>query len=506
MEGGVPAGDPCPCLRRKGSGIIGSIDKLDRIFCGSILIGKIVIMEQRPMPITPMDAPCSTESPPAAIPSGLGDPTRISRYRWVILALLFFAITINYVDRLVMAMLGPELCKTYSISNKTFGYITGAFAIAYALGQLASGAWLDKIGTRLGFMISLTLWSLASALHATVPMLALAGVSIPLGFGIMRTLLGVSESPSYPAAVKTISEWFPKRERAFAMGVVNGGSNLGAILAPAVVPWLAFKFGWQAAFIGTGAIGLVWLCFWIPMYRRPQEHPRCSPAELAYINSDPPEPVTKVPWLTLIGYRQAWGFALSKFITDSIWWFYMTWIPLFFSRTFDLTPQKIGLPLIVVYVMADLGSIGGGFISSYLIQHGWSINKARKFTLLACALCVTPLAFAGHVTSQWGMVYLLGLATAAHQGFSSNQYTLVSDMFPRRAVGSVSGLGGTLGYIGASLYAVFCGGHLDKTHDNYSYLFIIAGLAYLVAFAIIHLFAPRLEAARMDEIQQETNA
>src|SRR3954453_19597042 len=304
-------------------------------------------------------------------------------YRWVILTLVFFAITINYVDRLVMGILDGDLQKSYNINDVQYGYIQAAFALSYAAGQLASGAWLDRVGTRIGYTVSLLGWSVASMLHALA--------RGPWGFGIMRGLLGVTESPAYPAATKTLAEWFPRRERAFAMGFVNAGGNVGAILAPLVVPWLAINYGWQWAFIGTGGIGLIWLFFWVPSYRRPHEHPRVNAAELAYINSDAPEPTTKIRWATLLTFKQAWAFAIGKFLTDSMWWFYMTWFPKFLYDHHGLNLKTIGLPLFVVYFMADVGSIFGGWMSSAMIKRGWSVNASRKAALFLPALTVMSI-------------------------------------------------------------------------------------------------------------------
>jgi ACS family hexuronate transporter-like MFS transporter len=409
---------------------------------------------------------------------------RASSFRWVILTLVFLAITINYIDRLVMGILAKDLQALYHINDIQYGYIQSAFALSYAAGQLASGAWLDKVGTRIGYTISLLGWSVASMLHALA-----RGV---WGFGIMRGFLGITESPAYPAATKTLAEWFPRRERALAMGFVNAGSNVGAILAPLVVPWLAIKYGWQWAFIGTGGVGLVWLLLWIPIYRKPAEHPQVSAEELAYINSDPPEPTAKVRWATLLTYRQSWAFAIGKFLTDSMWWFYMTWFPKFLYDHHGLDLKTIGLPLIVVYLMADVGSIGGGWLSSSMIKRGWSVNLSRKTAMLICALGVTPVMFAQGVQGLWGAVFLLGLATACHQGFSSNLYTLVSDTFPKRAVGSVAGLGGTCGYVGATIFQIIVGYSVEKRH-NYIIPFVCSGLAYLAAFAVIQWLAPRLK-------------
>ncbi|MEP6917761.1 MAG: MFS transporter [Acidobacteriota bacterium] len=415
---------------------------------------------------------------------------RMTHVRWVILGLVFLGTTLNYLDRLVMGILAPDLQARYSISNVEYGYIQSAFALSYAFGQLAAGGLLDRFGTRVGYAVALAAWSVSSMLHAFA--------HGPLSFGAVRALLGVSESPAFPAATKTLAEWFPQRERAFAFGFVNAGTNMGAILAPAVVPWLAANYGWQWAFIGTGLIGFLWLGLWIPLYRRPHEHPRVSPAELALINSDSPEPVTQVPWVTLLGYRQAWAFAVGKFLTDSMWWFYMTWLPKFLHDRHGLDLLHIGVPLIVIYVMADIGSIAGGWLSSLMIGRGISVNRARKTALLLCAVGVMPIMFAQSVTGLWPAVLILGLATASHQGFSTNLYTLVSDMFPKRAVGSVAGMGGTCGYFGASLFQIVVGYLVVGSHPNYAVPFICASVAYLIALGAIHLLAPRLAPAIVD--------
>lgn len=437
----------------------------------------------------------STPAVPAeavnAIPVDYVSGHRATRFRWVVLALVFFAITINYIDRMVMGLVAPGLREEFHIDAKAYGYITAAFGLSYALGQAISGRWLDWVGTRIGYAVALASWSIASMLHA------FAGSA--LGFGLMRGLLGITESPAYPAANKTLAEWFPKKERALAMGFANAGANVGAILAPIMVAYLVANHGWKWAFIGTGAIGLIWLFFWIPLYRRPAEHPRVSADELSYINSDPPEPQGKVRWLRLLTFRQAWGFALGKLLTDPIWSFYLFWLPTFFKDRFGVNLSGVALPMVVIYLMADVGSIGGGWMSSALIKSGWSINAARKLTLLICALLVVPAAFISTVSHMWTAVLIAGLALSAHQGFSSNLYTLVSDTFPRRVVGSVSGLGGTFGYIGTTLYMAATGWILSLTNNNYLPIFIICGSAYLVALSIIHLTMPRLEPAAVDE-------
>jgi ACS family hexuronate transporter-like MFS transporter len=414
---------------------------------------------------------------------------RPKSFRWWILALVFLGTTLNYLDRMVMGVLAPGLQLQYHITDAQYGYIQGAFALSYAFGQVFSGRMLDVIGTRIGYACALTGWSVAAMLHAVV-----AG---PWGFGIVRGLLGIAESPAFPAGAKAVAEWFPRRERAFAFGFVNAGCNMGAILSAAIVPWLAAKYGWQWAFLGTGALGFLLLVFWVPIYQKPDEHPRVSAAELALIHSDPPEAACKPGWLTLLGCRQAWAFAMGKFLTDACWWFYMSWFPKYLNKEYKLDLLHIGLPLVMIYLISDVGSVGGGWLSSTLIKRGATVNRARKTALLVCALCVVPILFAKHCSGVWSAVLLLGLVTAAHQGFSSNLFTIVSDMFPRNAVASIAGFGGMFGYFGAAMFQVLVGNVVEK-QQNYTIPFVIVGLAYLVAFSVIHLIAPRLEPARLD--------
>jgi len=414
---------------------------------------------------------------------------RPKNFRWWILALVFLGTTLNYLDRMVMGVLAPGLQVQYHISDRQYGFIQGAFALSYAFGQLFSGRVLDQIGTRIGYALALIGWSIAAMLHAIV-----AG---PWGFGIMRGLLGISESPAFPAAAKAVAEWFPRRERAFAFGFINAGTNMGAILSAAIVPWLAATYGWQWAFIGTGALGFIVLVMWVPIYRKPDEHPRVSVAELAHIHSDPPESPIRPRWLTLLSCRQAWAFAMGKFLTDSMWWFYMSWFPKFLNKEYKLDLLHIGLPLVMIYVISDLGSVGGGWLSSSLIKRGATVNRARKTALFVCAMGVVPIIFAYKISGVWSAVLLLGLVTASHQGFSSNLFTIVSDMFPRQAVASVAGFGGTWGYFGASMFQVMVGYVVEK-QQNYTVPFVCAGLAYLVAFGVIHALAPRLESAKLE--------
>ncbi len=398
------------------------------------------------------------------------------------LALIFFGTTFNYVDRIVIALVYNDYLKPiYHITKDQYGYIGSAFAIAYAIGQVLSGRMLDLIGTRAGYGLAMISWSLCA--------MATALGCGPVSFMIFRGCLGLSESPSFPAAAKVCAEWFPRRQRAFAFGFVNAGANMAAIVTPLVVPWLALHFGWQSAFIWTGSMGLVLAVVWIPLYRRPEQHPWVSAPELAVIQSDPPEAPVKLPWRAVVQYRQAWVFAVGKFFTDGIWWFFMTWIPDFFAdpdKPYHIYLKDIGLPLVVIYLMADLGSIGGGMLSSVLIRRGASVNVARKTAMLICGAMALPIMFAPMAYNVWAAVLLIGLATAGHQGFSSNLYTLCSDLFPSKVVASIAGFGGFFGYVSASLFQAFTGNWLKYTNNNYYGPFFCAAIAYLTALGIMH--------------------
>jgi ACS family hexuronate transporter-like MFS transporter len=414
--------------------------------------------------------------------------TSVGKYRWVICALLFFATTINYIDRQVLGIIATDegFKSTINWSEAEYGYIQTVFQAAYAIGLLVVGGLMDKFGTRKGFSVAMIFWSVAAMCHS----LARGAV----GFGAARFALGLGEAGNFPAAIKTVAEWFPKKERALATGIFNSGSNVGAILAPLSVPFIAVNYGWQWAFIITGAIGFIWLVFWIKLYRKPEEHPKLSKAELDYIHSDNEEPVAKIPWRRLIPHRQTWAFAIGKFMTDPVWWVYLFWLPKFLNTKFGLDITKIGLPLVVIYVIADVGSIGGGWLSSRLIKSGWSVNASRKMTMLICALAVVPLVGAVITDNLWISVVLIGVAAAAHQGWSANIFTLASDMFPRQAVGSVVGIGGMAGSIGGMFSATAVGLILQYTGSYYS-VFVAAASAYLIALLIIHLLAPKLEPA-----------
>ncbi|HZZ27177.1 MAG TPA: MFS transporter [Pirellulales bacterium] len=404
--------------------------------------------------------------------------------RWLICALLFFATTINYVDRVTMSVLESALQKDIGWTSSQWGYINASFLLTYAFGSLFAGWMMDKLGVRIGFSIALISWSLITAVHALAHNV--------FQFVLVRFALGIGESGNFPGAIKATSEWFPKKDRALATGVFNSGSNVGQILAAALVPLLALNFGWQAAFLATAFVGLLWVFFWWPIYRRPREHPWISQTELTYIESDPPDRMEKIPWRQLLPYRQTWAFAIGKFLTDSIWWFYVFWFPKFMNSQFGMDIKTIGKPMVTVYVLATFGSIIGGWESSWLLARGWSTNAARKTAMLTCALCVLPVIAAPRVANPWIAVLLIGLATAAHQGFSCNLFTLTSDMFPRRAVGSIVGLGTFTGGMGGFILQVSAGIIIEWTH-NYLAIFALAGSSYIVAVLIIQLLVPRIE-------------
>ena len=430
----------------------------------------------------------ATSKPIAAVP---GAAQAVGNYRWRICALCFFATTINYVDRQVLGVLAPYLQQhVFFWTEIQYSNLVNAFQGAYAIGLLLAGRFVDRVGTRIGYAVSIGIWSLA-----TMGTAAARGV---LGFGVARFFLGIGESGNFPSSIKTVAEWFPKRERALATGIFNSGANIGAVVAPIVVPWLTVNYGWQSAFLLTGAISALWIIPWVVMYRPPQNHPGVSAAELNYIQSDPPEPsAAKIPWATLLGYRQTWAFLIGKFMTDPIWWFVMFWLPKFLNAKYSLTLTELGWPLVIVYNFATVGSIAGGWLSAHFLKRGWTVNRARKTAMLICALCVVPISFAASASKLWVAVMLVGLATAAHQGWSANLFTLPADTFPKRAVGSVVGIGGFGGAIGGMVIATFTGVVLQFTH-SYVPMFVIAGSAYLLALLIIHLLTPRLEPAQIE--------
>lgn len=411
-------------------------------------------------------------------------PGRIGRYRWAICALLFFAITINYVDRQVLGVLKPVLETELGWSENDYANIVVAFQAAYAIGLLGFGRFMDLVGTRWGLAIAVGVWSVAAMAHA--------GARSVVQFALVRFALGLGEAGGFPASVKAVSEWFPKRERALATGIFNAGSNVGALITPILIPLIVVGLGWEWAFILTGAVGFVWLVAWLAIYRRPNEHPRVGAAELAYIESDPVDPPGKVSWRFVATRRETWAFLLGKFLTDPVWWLFLFWLPDFFAKTYDLDILSFGPPLVAVYLLADVGSVGGGWLSSRLIAGGWSVNRGRKTAMLICAVCVTPISVAIFAQDLLVAVAVIGLAAAAHQGWSANLFTLVSDVFPRRAVATVVGFGAAGGAIGGMFIAKFAGWTLETT-GSYLPLLAFASVAYLVALGVIHLLTPRLE-------------
>jgi len=392
------------------------------------------------------------------------------------------------MDRQVLGVLKSTLQHDLGWNEIDYSNLVFAFQAAYAAGMVLVGRLVDRLGTRLGYSLAMAFWSVASMGHAL-------GSSFT-SFVIARSALGFGEAGVFPASIKTVAEWFPKKERALATGIFNAGTNAGAIVTPLVVPWITLHWGWRWAFVITGALGFVWLVFWIVLYRKPEEHSRVSKAELAYIRSDPPEPIRKIKWISLFPHRQTWAFVMGKFMIDPIWWFYLFWVPDFLQRRHGLALIKIGLPIMVIYLISDVGSVGGGWLSSWLIQRGKSLNAARKIAMLVCALCVVPIVFAYRTDNMWEAVLLIGLAAAGHQGFSANLFTLTSDIFPAQAVGSVVGIGGMAGAIGGMLIATIVG-HVLQWSGSYMVPFFIAGSAYLVALATIQLLSPKLEPARI---------
>ena len=438
----------------------------------------------------------------------MSTPPKSGYVRWVICALLFFAATINYIDRQVIGILKPTLQAEFGWSELDYGDIVFAFQLAYGIGFIFAGRMMDWLGTKVGFTVAIVLWSLAAIGHAEAvvvgdmvgPIFAFAGFGYTTsvaGFIVMRFLLGLGEAGNFPAAIKTVAEWFPRRERAFATGIFNSGTNIGALMTPLVVPWITLTYGWYWAFVGTGLIGFVWLLFWWALYSSPDKHPTVTQAELAFIRSDPAEPSKFLPWRKLLPHRQAWAFAAGKFLTDPVWWLYLFWIPDFLHRNYGLDLTRMGPPLIVIYLVADFGSIGGGWMSSALIGRGWSVNAARKTTMLTMALAVVPIVFASSVQNLWVAVALVSIAAAAHQGWSANLFTLTSDMFPKAAVGSVVGFGGMCGALGGMLIAKVTA-YLLETTGSYLPVFLMAGCMYLVALGVIHLLVPKLEMAKVE--------
>ncbi|MCR6722649.1 MAG: MFS transporter [Chitinophagaceae bacterium] len=422
------------------------------------------------------------------------------KYRWYICFLLFAATTINYIDRQIFGLLKPELEQVFNWTETDYSRIVMAFTACYALGLGFYSRVIDRIGTKLGYMLSVTVWSIAAMLHAAA--------KTTLGFGFMRALLGIGESGNYPAAVKTVAEWFPKRERSFAIGIVDSGSNIGACVGPILIPFLLAVFGWKAAFIITGSLGFLWLIAWRFSYHAPAKHPKLSASELEYIRQDKEEVEDdtneeKVSWKKLLSQRQTWAFIAGKFFTDPIWFFFLFWLPSYFSSTFKLDFREPNLPLVLIYSGTMIGSIGGGYLSTWLIKKGWPVYKARKLALFIAAICVMPILITRFTDNIWIVVGLLSLSVAANQAWSANIFSIVPDMFPKKVVATVVGIGGMAGAIGSVLFPIMVGYILDyyKASGNivlgYNILFIICGLSFLIAWTVIHFLVPKMKRAQL---------
>jgi ACS family hexuronate transporter-like MFS transporter len=411
-------------------------------------------------------------------------PERPGHYRWVICGLLLAAMAINYIQRQTIGLLKSPLQHEFALDEVGYANIVFWFQAAYALGYVTFGRVLDRVGARTGYAIAFILWNLSH--------LAAGLAANTVQFTLARVGLGLGESGAFPASLKAIADWFPQRERALAVGIFNAGTNLGAIIAPALVPLVTARWGWRSSFFFTGAIGMVWLIAWLSMYRRPQDHPRVGAPELALIESDPPDPVTPVSWWALLKLKETWAYASARFLIDPIWWFYLFWLPDFLNKTYHLDLSSFGPPLIAIYLISDVGSVLGGFSSSTLMKRGASVNVARKLTLLACALLVLPVLMVDGARQLWLAVLLIGLAAAAHQAFSANVYTFPSDVLPRSAVASVIGIGGMMGAVGGMLFTQFVGQILQAT-GSYRILFIVAASVYLIALLVIHILSPKLQ-------------
>jgi ACS family hexuronate transporter-like MFS transporter len=418
-----------------------------------------------------------------------GGGTPVGRYRWTICGLLFAATVLCYIDRGVLPLLKPQLQNTFGWDEITYASLVSWFQGAYAVSYLGFGALADRIGPKVGYALAMAIWTLAHIAHAFA-----SGLS---GFIAVRLGLGIGEGGNFPSALKSVAIWFPRRERAFATGLFNAGANIGAIVTPPLVAFIVARYDWRWAFYVTGSFSLIWLAAWLLVYRRPSEHPRVGEAELAYIRQDEDgaPAAARIPWTAVIGKRETWAYAFGRFLIDPIWWVFLFWLPDFLVKVHHLDLKASALPLIVIYLISDVGSIAGGWLSGGLIRRGVGVNMARKLTLLVCALCAVPIVFGATVSGLWIAVGLIGLATAAHQGFSANLYTLPSDIFPPNAVGSVLGIGGAVGAVGGMGMSLFTGWVLQTTH-SYDPIFLIAGCAYLASLLVVHLLTPKMAPVR----------
>jgi MFS transporter, ACS family, hexuronate transporter len=435
----------------------------------------------------------------------IGIDQKQTNYRWVIAGLLFFATTINYLDRVVISLLKGNLEKEFNWSETDYANLVVVFQAAYALGMLGMGGVIDRVGTKIGYALSLTVWSIVGILTGLA--------QSTFAFGVARAGLGLAEAGNFPAAIKTVAEWFPKRERALATGIFNSGTNIGAIVAPLTVPYIAAEWGWQWAFFLTGATGFIWLVLWFWLYQKPTEHPGVSASELAHINSDADERaeeataegVEKVSWFKLLTFPQTWAFFFGKLLTDPIWWFYLFWLPAFLKAQYGLTGTDAALPVAVVYTIASAGSVFGGWLPLNFIKRGMPVFRARKTAMLLYAIAAVPVVFAQWLGSMglWLAVLSIGLAASAHQAWSANIFTTVSDMFPRRAVASVTGIGGMAGAVGGIIIAKLAGRLFDyykglgELETGYYIMFIICGCAYLTAWSVMHLLVPKFKTVKL---------
>jgi ACS family hexuronate transporter-like MFS transporter len=413
--------------------------------------------------------------------------------RWVVCAFLFFATTINYIDRQVLSILKPMMQDQYGWTEADYGWIASAFTFGYALMMPVAGWLIDRLGTRMGYVLAFIFWTLSSISHAFARSV--------VQFMIVRVSLGIGEAANFPAAVRTVADWFPQKERSLATGIFNSGSNVGLVIA-AGAPFIAIRWGWQSAFLMTGALGVLWLVPWMLWYRRPEDHPRLSTAEHDYIRSDQrATDVGKVPYMTLLKHRGAWAFMVGKFVTDPVWWFFLFWIPSFLNSNYDVDLTSLGPPLLVIFLAADVGSIGGGWLFKGLSARGWTPNRARKGAMFICAVTALPVMGILVVESLWPAVFLISFAAAAHQGFSANLFTLVSDTSPRESVASVVGMGGLAGAVSGIAISPAVGYWLDFSGGTYAPLFFIAGIAYLIAFGLIHALVPQLDELHPDSVE-----
>jgi ACS family hexuronate transporter-like MFS transporter len=416
--------------------------------------------------------------------------TKTQNYRWRILALLFFATTINYIDRQVIGLLKPFISSELGWSEIDYGHIVTAFQVAYAIGLITTGRFLDKFGTRIGYMWAIIIWSIAGIAHS-----AARGV---VGFAAARFTLGLGESANFPAAVKSVAEWFPKKERAFATGLFNAGSTIGAIIAPIIVTAISLSLGWKWAFIITGSLGFIWLLFWIAWYRVPEKHPKISKEELLYINQDEIDTDVKkrMKWIDLIRLKQTMAICSTRFLSDWVWWFFLFWIPDYLHKAYGINMKEVVLPLIFIYSVSSIGGIGGGWLSSRFISSGKSIDYARKTSILICALIILPVMLVSQTHHLWTAVILISLAAAGHQGWASNIFTIISDIYPKHSVGTMTGLSGFAGAVGGALSASFVGLILDKT-GSYFLIFLIASSVYLLNWLILTLFIKEIKPLKL---------